>query len=255
MKQLILLILAVGLVFITSACQLVTVPVLAIESIKGIEVGVPSMPYFAYSKSGLEQLNREMEDAGMPVTIADTYQIAYGKNFNEVNPDILEAPMFYNIKDATHAFQKILRAKNVPDANHYMLTINDSAKDEGLILFAAIFRPRLSINVPATYPPSRFVTLTPEDNDFYAPFQHDTKGPLDTVLEWAALPVESYLRQSHQAVLFTLTANKVLQKKEKPEFWKIEKRWMEGDHLSVVKEQDETYTEFLGLEQGFSDAY
>jgi hypothetical protein len=149
MKRFILL--TVACIFITAAgaCQLIEVPISMFYSIKGVDAGVPSMPYFAYSKAGLERLNREMEEAGSPVTLANTYDIVYGLDFKKIDPGEPVWDVFYDMKQATRAFQKILMARRVTHAEHYILTINDSARDQGLILFAAVYRPRLVISVPS----------------------------------------------------------------------------------------------------------
>ncbi len=255
MKRLIQMVVAGSLIAAATACQLIEVPILTFYSIKGIEVGVPSMPYYCYSKAGLEGLNREMEEAGVPVTLADAFNAAYGETLSEIDPDGRTGKININMKQATRSFQKILKAKKVPNAGHYILTIIDTARDQGLILFAAVYRPRLLITVPAKYDPSIIQTLNPENPDFYLPYQNDDKGRLDTVYEWAALPVQSYHRHSHQAVLFALTANKILEKKQKPEYWNEEKKWLAGDYMSVAREQDKIYCEFLGIEEGFSEEF
>ena len=255
MKRFILLTIAGILITAAGACQLIEVPISVFYSIKGVEAGVPSMPYFAYSKAGLERLNREMEEAGTPVTLANTYDVVYGLDFSKTNPDEPVWDVFYNMKQGTRAFQKILKAHGVPYAEHYLLTINDSARDQGLILFAAVYRPRLVISVPSKEYPADMQTLTPEDSDFYVPYQFDAKGCLDTVYEWAALPIKTYHRQSHQAVLFTLTANKVLEQKEKKDYWSEQEKWVAGNYMAVAREQDEIYCEFLGIEHGFAQDF
>jgi len=255
MKRFILLIAAGILITAAGACQLIEVPISVYYSIKGVDAGVPSMPYFAYSKAGLERLNHEMEEAGIPVTLAKTYDVVYGLDFSKIDPGEPDWDVFYDMKQATHAFQKILKAHGVTHAEHYMLTINDSARDQGLILFAAVYRPRLEISVPSKKYPADMQTLTPQDSDFYIPYHFDAKGSLDTVYEWAALPVKTYNRQSHQAVLFTLTANKVLEQNEKKDYWSEQKKWVTGNYMAVVREQDEIYCEFLGIEQGFSENF
>ncbi len=252
MKRFILLSVAGILLTTVAACQVIETPISKIYSFKGIHAGVPSMPYFAYSKAGLERLNRGMEEACTPVTLAETYNIVYGLDFRKIDPGEPVWDVFYDMKPATHAFQKILKANGVRHVEHYMLTIKDSARDQGLVLFAAVYRPRLVISVPSKKYPADMQTLTPDDSDFYVPYQFDAKGRLDTVYEWAALPVKTYQRQSHQAVLFTLTANKVLEKREKKDYWSEQKKWVTGNYMAVAREQDEIYCEFLGIEQGFT---
>lgn len=253
MKRLFQISLVCLLIIVAAACQLIETPISTYYSIEGIDAGVPSMPYYAYSKTGLQKLNHEMEEADIPVTLADTYSEVYGLDFNNIDPIDLSGEVFLDIKQATLAFQKMLKAKHVQYPEHYILTIIDTARDEGLILFAAVYRPRLLIKVPSRNNPNTMQKLTPEDLDFYIPYQSDSYGILDTVFEWAALPVRTYQRQSHQAVLLTLTANKVLLRKSKKEFWAEEDKWVSGDYISVAKEQDEVYCQFLGIEKGYTE--
>jgi hypothetical protein len=211
------------------------------------------MPYYSFSKAGLQKLNNEMAEAGIPVTLADTYSEVYGLDFNKIDPIDPSGEVFLDIKQATLAFQKILKARQVEFPEHYILTIIDTARDEGLILFAAIHRPRLIIKVPSSNNSNIMQKMTPEDLDFYVPYHSDAYGWLDTVFEWAALPVKTYQSQSQQAVLLTLTANKVLLRKSKKEFWSEEDKWMSGDYISVAKEQDAVYCKYLGIEKCFSE--
>ena len=127
MKRFILLTVAGILIIAAGACQLIEVPISVFYSIKGVDAGVPSMPYFAYSKAGLERLNREMVEAGTPVTLANTYDVVYGLDFSKIDPGEPVWDVFYDMEQGTHAFQKILKAHGVPHSEHYMLTINDSA--------------------------------------------------------------------------------------------------------------------------------
>jgi hypothetical protein len=200
------------------------------------------------------RLNNEMVDYKVPVTLADTFKAVYGMDLKDFTPTGYKEQLFTNMTEATISFQKILKSKNIKNSENYLLTSVDTAKEEGFMLFAAVYRPALKITVADKDNRSATQTLTPEDPAFYQPYQADVYGKtIDQVYEWAALPVDSYSRQSHQAVLLTLTANKVIRKKLKPGYWEAEKKWIAGDYKSIVIEQDKVYTEFLGLKHGFSD--
>lgn len=242
-----------GILLVISGCMYFSPSAAGLSAAKGSEAGLPSLPYYTFSKEGLMKLNQEMVEYRVPVTLADTFQAVYGMNLKDFNPTGYEEQLFSNMQEATHFFQKILRSKNIPNADNYILAGVDTAREDGLMLFSAVYRPSLKITVADKYDPALTRTLTPDDQEFFRPYQADVRGTeMDKVYEWAALPVDSYSRQSRQAVLLTLTANKVIQKKPKPEYWAKEKQWIEGDYKAVAVEQDRAYTEFLGLKQGFT---
>lgn len=245
---------AISILFVISSCVYFSPTAAGLSAAKGTEAGLPSLPYYTFSKEGLIRLNNEMVDYNVPFTLADTFKAVYGMDLNDFNPTGYKEQLFTNMKEATESFHKILKSKNIQNSENYILTSVDTARDEGFMIFAAVYRPGLKITVADKYDPSITRTLTPDDLEFFLPYHTDINGTgLDKVYEWAALPVDSYSRQSRQAVLLTLTANKVIRKTAKPEYWEAEKKWIAGDYKSVVVEQDKVYTEFLGLKNGFSD--
>jgi len=245
-----------GILTVISGCLYFSPTVAGIDAATGLEAGVPSLPYYTLSKEGMIKLNNQMMAYDVPFTLADTFKTVYGTDLKDFNPLGYKQQVFTNMKQATYSFQKLLNSKNIPNADHYLLTSVDSARKDGLMLFAAVYRSVLKITVTDKYDRALTVTLTPEDIEFYRPYQTDIYGkPVDTVYEWAALPVNSYSRQNRQAVLLTLAADKVLEQKPKPEYWKKEKQWIAGDYKAVAVEQDQAYTEFLGLKQGFTGEF
>ncbi len=243
-----------GILLIISGCIYFSPTVAGLSAAKASDAGLPSLPYYTFSKEGLIKLNDQMVEYKVPITLADTFKAVYGTNLKDFNPSGYDEQLFTNVMEATHFFQKILKSKNIQNAENYILASVDTARKDGLMLFAAVYRPSLKITVADKYDPTITRTFTPEDLEFFRPYQTDVKGSgIDKVYEWAALPVDSYSRQSRQAVLLTLTANKVIQKKAKPEYWEKEKKWIAGDYKAVAIEQDRVYTEFLGLKQGFTN--
>ena len=249
MKQISCLI-VLGILLVISGCIYFSPTAAGLSAAQGLEAGLPSLPYYTFSKEGLLNLNKEMVNYPVPFTLDDTFIAVYGIPLKDFNPTGYKEIVFHNMKEATHSFQKILSFKNIPNADHYLLTSVDSARKDGLMLFAAVYRPVPEITVTDKFNPSITLTLTPEDLEFYRPYQADIYGkPVDTVYEWAALPIDSYSRQSRQAVLLTLAADKVMQKKTRPEYWKKEKQWIAGDYKTVATEQDNEYCEFLGIQE------
>ncbi|MBC2717338.1 MAG: hypothetical protein HF978_18695 [Desulfobacteraceae bacterium] len=247
MKQLSFLMIA-GMLFSIAACQIITAPATAVGVSTDMKLGgVPSLPYYTFSKEGLERLNRQMVEYQVPFTLADTSMAVYGTDFRDIVAVRYDEVLFTNMKEATASLHKLLNAKKIQNSENYILTSIDTALEDGYMLFAAVYRPELTITVAGKDDPSATRTLTPEDIEFYRPYRTDAAGEkLDTVYEWAALPVESYSRQARQAVLLTLTANQMAKRIAKPEYWDKEKIWMQGNYLDVAIEQDRVYTEFLG---------
>ena len=155
---------------------------------------------------------------------------------------------FKNIK-----LQNILESKGVNEFQNYFLTSIDTAISDGFILIAAIYRP---CNTIAVFNKFNFLarqTLTAEDPAFYRAYRTDNSGkPLDIVYEWSALPIECVSYQAYQAILLTLTANKILEKKPDNDYWREERQWIAGNHLSVLVKQDIQVSQTLGIEEGFT---
>ena len=119
------------------------------------------------------------------------------------------------------------------------MTSIDSARTFGFTLIAAVYRPDEKVTVYDKFGASSEETITCDDPPFYQPYRFDCKGnPLDTVYEWAAVPNDCFEKQGHQAILLTLTANKLLEKKPKPDYWQAERKWIAGNYKSVVVDQD-----------------
>lgn len=252
MKPLTFLI-SVSICLIIGGCMYLSPTAAGLSAAKGTEAGVPSLPYYTFSKEGLIKLNNEMVEYKTPFTLADTFQAVYQTDLKDFDPSGYNEQLFTNMQEATLSFQKILKSKNIPNSDHYLLTSVDNAREEGLILFAAVYRPSLKIAVADKFDPSITRTLTPDDLEFFRPYQADVYGAkIDKVHEWAALPIDSYSRQGRQAVLLTLSANKVIQKIDKNEYWEKEKQWIAGEYKAVAIEQDRVYCEFLGIQKGYS---
>jgi hypothetical protein len=241
-------------IFWIPGCQLIEVPIATTYSVeKALDVGTSALPYYAYSEMSLETLNQHMQDADMPVTIGDTYELAYGKLFKTVRPDGDTGQLIGNMKTATEYFQRILAGKNVENPDHYYLTSIPAPENKKFTLFAAVYRPYAYITIFDKFDPSQKVTLTQSEMEFYVPYAEDADGdPLDTVYEWFALPTDCYSQQRHQAILLTLAANEVLKRKPRPQYWTVEEKWLSGDYMDVLVAQDEAVCRAVGVERGFT---
>ncbi len=219
-----------------------------------MEVGSPALPYYAYSNSTLEVINKEFKNANAKVTIEDTYTYGYKKPFKGLPLDGDTGQTFSDMSTATGYLQNILTAKGVPDAENYFLTRIDSAKKFGFTLVAAVYRPDKEPAVYDKFGASSKKTINCDDPPFYQAYRYDCNGKLlDTVYEWAALPNDCYAKQGQQAILLTLTANKILAKQPQANYWDAERKWIAGDYKSVVTDQDYMVCQALGIESGYTE--
>lgn len=221
---------------------------------EGLGVGAPALPYYAYSKTTLEVIDKEFKDANAKVTIEDTYTYGYKKSFKNLGTDGDTGQTFADMGTATRYLQNILKAKGLSDAENYFLTGIDSAKGLGFTLIAAVHRLGKDIRVYDKFGASNEYTLTCDDPPFYQPYRFDCEGnPLDTVYEWAAVPNDCFEKQGQQAILLTLTANKILENKPKTDYWEAERKWIAGNFMSVVVDQDYMVCQALGIESGYTE--
>jgi hypothetical protein len=220
---------------------------------KGLQVGTPALPYYAYSKTSLEVINDEFKKANAKVTLEDTYTYAYGKSFKGLPPDGDTGQEFKEMSTASRYLQNILKSKGVADADNYFMTSIDSARSFGFTLIAAVYRPDETLIVFDKFGASSENTLTCDDPPYYQPYRFDCRGkPLDIVYEWAAVPNDCFDKQGHQAILLTLTAGKILEKNPKTNYWEAERKWIAGNYKSVVIDQDYMVCRELGIETGYT---
>jgi len=203
----------------------------------GLLEGVASLPY--YASTGLHEINKGLEDAQANITLDDTYESAYGKRISEVSIDGETNDRFRRMKHASSYLQKILKSYGVDKHENYFLTSIDTANKQGATLFAVVYRPTQSIKVLDKYNHKTVRNFTTTDRLFYEPFAKDINGnDLDTIIDWAGVPTESYKSQKMQAVLLTLAANAIIDGKRSDDYWAIEKRWIAGESAIIMKQQN-----------------
>lgn len=212
----------------------------------GLLEGVASLPY--YASTGLHKINQGMVDAQASITLDDTYEAAYGKRIKDVNADGNTNEQFRRMKHATAYLQKILKQHGVVDYDKYLLTSIDTANRQGATLFAVVYRSQKSITVIDKYNSNSTRKFTTKDRLFYEPFKQDFQGtPLDTIIDWAGVPVESYQSQKLQAVLLTLAANAIVDEKRRYDYWQAEEEWIKGDFNKVLKKQNEKTAKSMNI--------
>ncbi len=218
------------------------------------DAGAPALPCFVYAKTPLTKINQMLKDAGARVTLEAAYQAAFEAVFETLPPDGNTGQGFTTMKTASHYLRAILKDQGVEDFHNYLITTVETAIPDGVILIAAVRRPRGCRDGISVFNKFNFLareTLSPDDPAFFRAYRMDVDhAPLDTILDWAALPVECISYQGYQAVLLTLMANRILANRPDTGYWQQERQWISGDHLSVLMEQDIKISQRLGLEQG-----
>lgn len=210
----------------------------------GLLEGVAALPY--YAATGLHALNERLNEASAEVTLADTYNSAYGKDIRNVRDDGDTGQVFRRMRDATVMFQKILKQYGVKDSQNYILTSVDTAKGDGLVLFAVVYRQATSITVKDSEGVVRSFNV--EDRLFYEPYRLDSNGTaLDRVIDFGGVPLEHARTQKMQAMLLTLAANAVVRGDSKPDYWDIERRWTKGEHRLIIQSRQNDLNQKLGI--------
>ncbi len=202
----------------------------------GLSQGIASVPY--YLSPSLQDINRGLIRADAKVTLGDTYEAAYGKRIESVPQSGDTGDAFRRMKLASEYFQKILSRRGIQHANNYILTSIDTANSQGYTLFAIVYRPKGKIKVMDKYDGHTVQTFESNDRLYFEPFKKDITGDdLDIIIDWAGLPYDLMVTQKGQALMLTMAANSVINEKRSPDYWAIEKRWIEGDFEAIVKQQ------------------
>ena len=217
-----------------------------IQIAAGLLEGVAALPY--YAGTALGEINQGMIKAQAKITLDDTYEGAYGKRINQVNPSGDTGEVFRRMKHASEYFQKVLTHHGVTNPSNYILTSIDTANKNGFTLFAVVYRPAKSITVIDKYDGKTIRTFTSEDRLYFEPFQSDAKGnSLDVIVDWAGIPADQYSIQKQQAVLLTLAANAVASEKMRTDYWTAEKRWIGGEYETIMKAQNQKVEKAMGI--------
>jgi len=219
----------------------------------GLKEGLAALPYYAMADVDVDKINPQFDNIGAEITLADTYRTAYGKNFDEVPADGDTGQRFGTMQEATGALHTILRDHNVPDAGNYIMTSIDTATDEGYTLFAVLYRPSDMITVLDKYDKTTTRVLNRNSRLYYEPHRHDINDrSLDTIIDWAGIPVSSYSKQRDQALMLTLAANKIIEGTIRLDYWDAEERWIVGEFGAICYSQDQRTCSILGIEHGFT---
>lgn len=213
----------------------------------GLLEGVAAVPY--YAGTALGDINQGLINAQAKVTLDDTYESAYGKRINQVNPSGDTGEVFRRMKHASKYFQKVLEQHGIKNSSNYILTSIDTANDHGYTLFAVVYRPLGSITVVDKYDGKSIRNFTSDDRLFYEPFQADAKGnSLDVIIDWAGIPTNQYNTQKQQAILLTLAANAAVSEKTKNSYWDAEKSWISGQFEDIMQKQNQKTEKAMNLQ-------
>ena len=237
------------------ACPINTLhfPAMVPSQIAGsFDQGASALPYLVYSKTELKKIDEVCKTTSRGVSLEDTYQSAYGKKLESVLPEGETGQAFHTMQEASSYLQKILKDRGWPKAEDYIFTSLNAAGDKGYTLLAVVRRPQQSITVTDKYEKGTQRKLTPSDPRFYRAYQYDSdKNTLDNIVDWAGIPNDCLSSQSAQAILLTITANKVLSRETKEGYWSAEELWAGGQYRKVMDAQDEKTCVACGYKDGF----
>ena len=204
----------------------------------GLLEGISSVPLLI--STNIHDINKGMIKAQNKITLNDTYDSAYGKRLAEVPADGNTGEIFYRMKHATVQLQKVLKEYGVEKSEHYILTSVDTANSKGYTLFAVVYREKENIEVVDKYNKKTKRKYSKSDRMFYDAYRVDSRQyTLDVVVDWAGIPREAIKTQKGQAVLITLAANSIVEKKRSHDYWEKEQRWIKGDFREICQNQSE----------------
>ena len=202
-------------------------------------------------QTGIERFNMDMAESWAAVTLADTYQAAYGKALKDAPADGDTGQAFADMRTATRYFRNILIAQGVADADNYVLTRYADKDREGFQLIAVVYRENRLITVRDPMNPEIRKRMDANAPAYYRPYRADANGrAIDRVVEWAAVPANCFEKQGQQAMLLTAAANHVISGEPKGDFWQAIQKWENGNVADVVVAQDYLACQTLGTSAG-----
>lgn len=233
--------------------NIATFPMMSVNQMESaVELGISSVPYLVYSNTDLKKINEVCVIKKKKVTIEDTYRSAYGKNYEEYLPEGDTGQAFHTMQEASRYLQQILKDNGEQNPDQFIFTSIETERKKGYVLLAVVQRPQHTIKVSEKLVRGSQKVLNPQDLGYYQAYESDATGKnLDTVIDWAGLPVDCTTKQGSQAILLTLSANKVLNREIKRGYWEAEKLWLKGDFDTVMRVQDQEACEVCGLTDGF----
>ncbi|EDN70639.1 secreted protein [Beggiatoa sp. PS] len=216
-----------------------------IQIAAGLLEGIASVPY--YLSTSLQEINQGLIAAQADITLDDTYESAYGKRLSQVPASGETGVIFRRMKHATQFFQTVLKQYGIAESNHYILaSIEEDSRQYTLL--AVLYRSFKTIEVMDKHDGQRIRSFSLTDRLFYEPYAQDSKGNrLDTVIDWAALPLDAIQTQKAQAIFITLAANSVLNDKKTPNYWDIERRWLEGQAHEIIEQHASEMNRRMGI--------
>jgi len=211
---------------------------------KGFVEGISFIPYL--SKTKISTINDILNKTKLKVSLEVAYEYAYDKKLKEAKSDEDTGQVFKDMKVATEHFQKILKKYGLKNYSQYVLTAIDT--DEDYILYATIERKLNFIKVSDKKKADKILSLNPDDLKYYEPYEMDSSdNPLDTIIDFGAVSKKDAFTHKTQSILITMAANSVLEKKKSPNYWNVEKRWINGEAQSVMEESEANIEKRIGI--------
>lgn len=217
--------------------------------VAGIAQGIAFLPYTI--GTGLGELNRALIQA-QAVSLDDSYKATFGVAVTDPRVDQQsgeirgEAGLYGRYRpeaifEANRAFQRLLVSQGMPEdtARSYALTGNYRyAWSRGQILLAVVHRHPGSQPFRAQAKQTGIVTtFRPDQRGWYEPYERDVNGQaIDEVIDWAALEYGLLRQDKLVATLMVIAAEAVKSGKRSPDYWQVERRWMAGETIQIMRE-------------------
>ena len=215
--------------------------------VAGIAQGLAFLPYTI--GTGLNALNKGLLQANA-VPIDDSYKATFGVSIDDKRVDpqsgkIEGQPGQYGryrsqaIFEANSALQRLLVSQGMPEAKakNYVLVGNyQYAFTRGQILLAVVYRhpgeQPFRVSAKQTQIPT---TFRPGQRGWHEPYQADADGhPVDEVIDWAAIDYKWLRQEKIVATLMVLAAEAIKSGKRSPDYWDVERPWMDGETNKVM---------------------
>jgi hypothetical protein len=217
--------------------------------VAGIAQGLAFLPYTI--GVGLGELNQALLQANA-VPLNDSYQATFGVSISDPRVDPKSGEVrgehgLYGryrpeaILEANRAFQRLLVSQGMAEdmARHYALTGNYRyAWSRGQILLAVVYRhPGAQPFRVAAKQTGIVTTFRPDQRGWHEPYERDVNGQaIDEIIDWAALEYSLLRQDKLVATLMVIAAEAVKSGQRAPAYWQVERRWMAGETVQVMRE-------------------
>jgi hypothetical protein len=189
---------------------------------------VPAAAYILVNGPDDNIAGPEFSDLGILVASVDADKVQIVENIDN-------RQIFNDMRTATDAFRRLLKAKQVDNAGDYVLTRVDKTNNSEFALIAAVYRPQQLIDVTNDQFPGIRSVISDQSPAFYKPYQMDHDGSeLDQVVAWSLVPVNCFNGSDQQGIILNETADALLDRASQTEFWAAREQWAKDGDAGIL---------------------